>query len=175
MRSSLLLKIATLTLFILLISGFVAYRAGALEGFFAQAPADDPAAPALDSPRDSMQQREFMHSSKSGRMFVKPEDTSRKPIKRKPDSVSWIDPGTMMNSSKSGAIFIPEKKDTPEKVEKIPVHMGSSKSAPVFTPKKDTSKKTEQQKQQTQQAPVNQYQSAPNAPANQGNQPNRPK
>lgn len=114
-QPGILLKVITVTGFVLLLSVFVAYRAGSFSGLAAAT--NSSAFPAGDSP-------------------VTFADTSK--IEIMPGSKS----GPVMSSSKSSILFEPDTgkpKQKQQQPERDPM-MGSSKSGVIFTSEPDTSK-----------------------------------
>lgn len=112
MKTNLLVRVITLSGFTILMSGFVAYKAGAFESgsnVNADSPVKDTLSPLIYAP-----------SSKSGPVFISASSTQ--------DTVK-------LQSTEQQA---PNQRAEPPKVK---TYMGGSKSKQVFTPEpKDTSK-----------------------------------
>lgn len=128
MKPNLFVKITTLTAFTVLLSGLVAYKAGAFESYLAETQIDS-----LDSPKsDSIQPqpRLMAPSSKSDVIFEPIEEEKQK------DSAATQKNSQQQNNNTNQREQTPNQNNKP----KTPVYMGSSKSAPVFTPTNDTSK-----------------------------------
>jgi hypothetical protein len=95
-----ILKIVTLFIFITLISGFVAYRAGALNGIV------HGDRTSVDSPgTDSVKSAPTMMSSSKSTIMIEPDTNKNKP---KPRSSTRPKP-VIMPSSKSGPVFVPDQ------------------------------------------------------------------
>ncbi|HTF05112.1 MAG TPA: hypothetical protein VK826_13885, partial [Bacteroidia bacterium] len=124
-----ILKIATVTVFVTLMSGFVAYRAGAFEQLmygdattsnsgeeygFSDSPGKDSVAPEMMAP-----------SSKAMILIDEPRPVKKDTTKKNTQS----DSGSRQNNN------APQNTNAnPEPRENKPVYMGGSKSAPVFHP-----------------------------------------
>lgn len=123
-----ILKIATLFVFAVLISGFVAYRAGALnEIIYGERIAVNIDDAAVDSPgTDSVKIAPVMMSS-SKSVYV-PDDHPASTDADKAENKKRTKPANNANRE--------------------PVIMPSSKSGPVFVPEPDTAKEEPQQQQQ---------------------------
>ncbi|TND09294.1 MAG: hypothetical protein FD123_1381 [Bacteroidetes bacterium] len=141
------LKIAVVSVFVVLMSGFVAYRSGAFDHYLDNTAIALPGeagktdSPAVDSPKQADM---IMPSSKSGKVIEPRPVQNAAPQK---DTATKKQANTNKNqdvaplvipSSKSGPVFVP-KSETPVVID--PIVIPSSKSGPVFVPKTDTSKK----------------------------------
>jgi hypothetical protein len=127
MKSSVLLRTATLALFIVLMSGFVAYKAGAFER------TNNEAAVSADSPvKDSVARTVIAPGSKSSVLFepqTAPDTAKPKRVQQQSNQQVPADQSNAPVNANQSASPAPK----PE------VFMGGSKSAPVFTPTPDTS------------------------------------
>ena len=133
-----ILKITTVAVFVTLMSGFVAYRAGAFEQLMYGDNTTDSGSEYgfSDSPgQDSVTPEMMAPSSKAMILIDEPRPVKKDTTKKNTQS----DSGSRQNNA------------NPEPRENKPVYMGGSKSAPVFhaEPKRDT----QQQQQQQQQKP----------------------
>lgn len=117
MKPNALLRTATLSLFIMLMSGFVAYKAGAFEGGESAVEVN------IDSPKkDSALPAVMAPSSKSSILF-EPESSTDSSLPHQQQQQRNQNSNAPVNANQNAA---PAPKPN--------VYMGSSKSAPVFTP-----------------------------------------
>lgn len=117
MKSNLLIKGITLCGFAVLMTGFVAYKAGAFEGHLTDA------IPSVDSPgQDSINRRlEMMAPSSKSAPIFEPRTTEKK------DS-----PVQQQNNANA-----PQQQQQQQQQPKVKTYMGGSKSGGVFTPQPD--------------------------------------
>ncbi|MCE3229017.1 MAG: hypothetical protein K0S32_3568 [Bacteroidetes bacterium] len=144
MRQSKFLKAITLTIFIILVSAFVAYRGGLFDNTITDSLSSNrgnilrvdspPVNPTVFPSSKSMQLPPDLHKNSSN--ANQNTNTSTNSESYKKDSARRME---IMMSSKSGDIIRFDDSDT-SKIT-TPVYMGSSKSRMMFEPKKDTSKK----------------------------------
>ena len=131
MKPNLLVRTLTLAVFILLMSGFVAYQAGAFDcygsdhAFNSDTPGKDSAKPA---PR--------MAPSSKVLILVEPtqetKDTSKKPQQQQQQTDQRDQAPNQSNNAPKAA------QSGQDNAPKKNVYMGSSNSGPVFTPAPDT-------------------------------------
>ncbi len=127
MKANLFVKVATLTTFALLMSGFVAYKAGAFESYLGvQIDSDSPG-------KDSIQyDPEMMAPSTKSAAIFEPELPAQK------------DSPAQQQQQQQNANQAPNQSAAPAGTNngtKTPVYMNSSKSGGVFPPRTDTTKK----------------------------------
>lgn len=125
MKPNALLRTATLSLFVLLMSGFVAYKAGAFE-------VDNATTNGADSPKKDSATGPTMAPSTKSAVIFEPQTTkdTSKPQQQQQQKQSNQAPNQNNNA--------PANQSTSPAPKPNNVYMGSSKSAPVFTPSRDT-------------------------------------